>query len=344
MSKFMEHFKAPKRVKYFFWLVLGVLSTVVPEVIAGSDLYPFFKITDYFIVIPLYTLHSLVLSYIIWNWGNPRIYNLFPAGAIFGLYEAYMTKVIWNPSWSEFPLKIFGIAIFETLILVIFWHAFLAFIVPLLIAESMTSSREIVNGFPNWISKWFKTLRKWNKYLILPLIAGLFQSINTPTIKDSILSGLTSTFITIAIILLWRKTSGPSYSFRTLMPTSNEFRILLSSLLIMYILMGIFWRPEALPGVFPQITVWILYLLFGTLLYTGLMKSRNDNSKSQLDFDISTRNLFTFGVLFVIGSIFGKATGLSFIAVYSVWLGGIIFGLYFLFRILYMIFITKVHM
>ncbi len=85
---------APKKIRYTFWLLLGVLSTVIPEVIAGSDIYPFFKITDYLIVIPLYTLHSLVLWYVIWNWGKPRLYNLFPAGAIFGLYEAYMTKVI----------------------------------------------------------------------------------------------------------------------------------------------------------------------------------------------------------------------------------------------------------
>jgi hypothetical protein len=54
-------------------------------VISGSDIYPFFKIIDYLIVIPLYTLHSLVLWYVIWNWGKPRLYNLFPAGAIFGL-------------------------------------------------------------------------------------------------------------------------------------------------------------------------------------------------------------------------------------------------------------------
>ncbi|MFC1802764.1 hypothetical protein ACFL0D_02230 [Thermoproteota archaeon] len=326
----MEYGQAPRRIRYLFWLVLGALSTVIPEVIAGSDLYPFFKITDYLIVIPLYTLHSLVLWYIIWNWGKPRLYNLFPAGAIFGLYEAYMTKVIWDPTWSALPLKVFGIALVETLILVLFWHSFLAFIVPLFVAESLTSSREIIQGLPVWFSDWLVKLKVGRKYLLLPFIAGFFQSINTPTLQDSIMSGLTSTVITITLVSVWKKTSGSEFTLRSLLPNQREFKFLLSLLLIMYGFMGVFWRPEALPGIVQQVTVWVLYLFFGTLLYIGIKKSREDISLNPVEIILSDRNMLFFGVVFTLGSIFGKASRLSIIAVIFVWFGGIIFGLYVL--------------
>lgn len=321
---------ASRKTRYTFWLVLGVLSTVIPEVIAGSDIYPFFKITDYLIVIPLYTLHSLVLWYVIWNWGKPRLYNLFPAGAIFGLYEAYMTKVIWNPNWSAAPLKVGGIAIVETMILVLFWHSFLAFIVPLFVAESLTSSREILQGLPQWFSSWLEKFRNGRKYLILPFIAGSFQAINTPTIQESLFSGLTTTIITMAIIKVWRRSTESRYSLRCLLPTNKEFKSLLTLLLIFYVLMGVFWIPELLPGLGPQITVLFLYLFFGVLLYNGIRKSREDASVNPIEINLSDRKMVIFGIVFTLGSVIGKATGLSIFVVYLVWFGGIIFGLFVL--------------
>ena len=106
------------------------------EVVSGSDMYPFFNVVSYLLVLPLYTLHTLVLLYIVFNYGRGEMYVLFPAGAIFGLYEAYITKVLWNPTWSEAEFKIVGVAVIEAMVLVLFWHAFLAFILPLFLAET----------------------------------------------------------------------------------------------------------------------------------------------------------------------------------------------------------------
>lgn len=295
--------------------------------IAGSDIYPFFKVTDYLIVIPLYTLHSLVLWYVIWSWGKPRMYTLFPAGAIFGLYEAYMTNVIWNPNWSAAPVKIGGISIVETMILVLFWHSFLAFIVPLFVAESLTGSREITQGLPLWFSGWLDKFRYGRRYLILPFIAGFFQAINTPSVVDSLFSGATTMLITMVIILAWRRHSKAVYSLRELLPTKSEFRVLLSMLLVFYVLMGVFWTPELLPGLGPQVTVWMLYLFFGALLYTGIRKSRMDTSVNPVEVNLSDRKMVIFGAVFTLGSVIGKATGLTVFVVYIVWFGGILFGL-----------------
>jgi len=313
-------------------LILGALSTAIPEVIAGSDLYPFFKVTDYLLVIPLYTLHSLVLWYVVWRGGRPRLYNLFPAGALFGLYEAYMTKVIWNPTWAAEPLRVFGVAVVETLVLVLFWHSFLAFIVPLFVVEaSMTCSREIAGGLPAWASGRLARLRDGYLFLVFPFIGGLFQSVNTHSMRDAGFSGLTSTLIIVGLVYVWRRRYGCRYPLRVLLPTRNEFRVLLALLLVLYSLMGVFWRPKALPGLGPQLAVWALYLFFGSLLYLGLRKSRVDESGSPVtEPNTSLGGMLLFGAVFSLGSLFGEATGLSFLAVYGVWVLGIVFGFYVL--------------
>ena len=323
---------APRRARYLFWVILGALSTAIPEVIAGSDLYPFFKVTDYLLVIPLYTLHSLVLWYVVWRGGRPRLYNLFPAGALFGLYEAYMTKVIWDPTWAATPFRVFGVAVVETLVLVMFWHSFLAFIVPLFIAEtSLTCSREIAGGLPAWASGRLARLQERYLFLVFPFVGGLFQSVNVHSLRDAGFSGLTSTAVIVGLVYVWRRLYGCRYPLRGLLPTRREFRVLLALLLLLYGLMGIFWRPEALPGLGPQLAVWVLYLFFGGLLYLGLRKSRVDESGGPVtESDTSLDRMMLFGAVFSLGSLFGEATGLSFVAVYGAWIMGIVFGFYVL--------------
>ena len=323
---------APRRARYLFWVILGALSTALPEVTAGSDLYPFFKAADYLLVIPLYSLHILVLWYVVWRGGRPRLYNLFPAGALFGLYEAYLTKVIWSPTWAAEPFSVFGVAVVETLVLVLFWHSFLAFIVPLLVAEtSLTCSREIAGGLPEWLGGRLARLRGGYLFLVFPFVGGLFQSVNTHSIWDAVFSGLTSTVIVVGLVYVWRRRVGCGYTLRSLLPTRREFRVLLALLLLLYGLMGVFWRPEALPGLGPQLAVWALYLFFGGLLYLGLRKSRVDESGDAVaGLDFSPSGMLLFGAVFTLGSLLGEASGLSFVAVYGVWVGGIVLGLYVL--------------
>ncbi len=320
---------APRRARYLFWVILGALSTVVPEVTAGSDIYPFFKVTDYLLVIPLYTLHSLVLWYVVWRGGRPRLYNLFPAGALFGLYEAYMTKVIWNPTWAANPLRVFGVAVVETLVLVLFWHSFLAFIVPLFVAETaLTCSREIAGGLPAWLGGRLARLRGGYLFLVFPFLGGLFQSVNVYSMRDAAFSGLTSTAVIVGLVSVWRRLYGCRYPLRGLLPTRNEFRVLLALLLLMYGLMGVYWRPEALPGPGPQLAVWALYLFFVGLLCLGLRRSRVDEPGGQLaGLGFSLGGMLLFGAVFSLGSLLGEATGLSFVAVYGVWIAGVVFGL-----------------
>ncbi|MFB0504573.1 MAG: hypothetical protein ACETWE_12125, partial [Candidatus Bathyarchaeia archaeon] len=60
-----------KPPRLFFWIILGTLSTFFAEVLSGSDLFPFFHWWGLLVTTPLYTLHILVLSYVVFRFSKP---------------------------------------------------------------------------------------------------------------------------------------------------------------------------------------------------------------------------------------------------------------------------------
>lgn len=296
-----------RKLKIFFWIILGAFSVFFAEVVSGSDMFPFFRLWGLLVEFPLYTLHILVLSYIVFSYGKPRIYTLFIAGAIFGMYEAYLTKVLWNPSWEPF-FSLAGIAVVEVFVIALFWHSFMSFIIPLFVAESiLTNSREIINGLPNRIKQLFSSKKKgYILFVSLALLFGIFQSYNSPSPMLSLVSGLSTTAILILLIYLWRdKTKGKEYDIQMLLPNKSEFSFLLSLLIIMYIVMGIFIRPEALPGLGPQMVIWAIYAGLFILLFFHLRKSRKLTLPKTIGLPInfSWKIVIILSLLFAISSV-----------------------------------------
>ena len=129
----------PKKHQWVFWLILAALSTFFAEVFSGSDMFPFFSAWGLLVVVPLYGLHTILLGSLIYRADKPRFPSLVFAGMIFGLYEAYLTKVLWAPPWGD-PVIIAEFAPVETLVLVTWWHCWFSFIIPLLVAEKLLTN------------------------------------------------------------------------------------------------------------------------------------------------------------------------------------------------------------
>lgn len=300
-----------KKLKFFFWIILGSLSVFFAEVISGSDMFPFFHLWGLAVEFPLYTLHTLVLSYIVFNYGKPCFYTLFIAGAIFGMYEAYLTKVLWVPHWGDPFISVAGIAVIEVIVLVFFWHSFMSFIIPLFVSESvLTNSRGIVNGLPNRIRNLFDSGKKsYILFLLFAVLFGIFQSLNSPSPMHSLLSGLSTTAVIMLLIYLWRnKTNGKEYNIQVLLPNRREFSFLSAILVVMYIVMGILIRPEVLPGLFPQLIIWMIYAGLFILLFFHLRKSKKMSlpkaTSSPINF--SWKIIIILSLLFTISSVIGK--------------------------------------
>jgi hypothetical protein len=322
--------KPSTRTRAFFWVILGSFSVYFAEVVSGSDIFPFFKPLSWVLVFPLYALHTLVLWTAVFRNGRGWLYALFPAGALFGLYEAYITKVIWSPTWNAAPYRLGGVAVVETLLLVLFWHAFMAFIVPLFLAETaLTSSREVFGLLPGPAKMMLASKRGPMLACALAFVAGIFQSTGAPTPFDSLASGILNSTFLIVLISVWKRRGGTRHRFRDLLPGPKGFKFLLALLGADYVILGALLRPEETPGIGAQATVWALYVFFGLLLYLGVRRSMvlKGGSSAPYEIDTSARRLVVLTVLFTAGSVLGSLTGLGFIAALSVWVAGIAFGL-----------------
>ncbi|NIA12564.1 MAG: hypothetical protein GWP08_00695 [Nitrospiraceae bacterium] len=109
-----------------------MLSTAFAEVTCGSDRFPFFLPWGILMVTPLYTLHLVCLASILARTRRLTWPGLCFAGALFGMYEAYITKVLWAPDWGlELAVPFAGVMWLHVVLLVFWWHPLMAFVVPL---------------------------------------------------------------------------------------------------------------------------------------------------------------------------------------------------------------------
>ncbi|MFO8035375.1 MAG: hypothetical protein R6U57_01930 [Anaerolineales bacterium] len=255
----------PLKKKALFWTILAALSTFFAEVWSGSEMFPFFKPWGMLVVVPLYGLHLLFLAWIVVRITKPSFPALLYAGMIFGLYEAYLTKVLWDPPWGEAWIAA-GVAPIETLVLVFWWHAWFSFILPLLAGEQiLTGSTSLLSCFPPTLARFFSD---WKGFTLLALFGGTFQSVNSPSPGHSLLSGLSTTGVLIALILLWRKTTqGDVFTFEALLPNQKEIKWLAAPLGLMYLGLGLVLRPESFPDLTGHLVIWVSYALLAALLY-----------------------------------------------------------------------------
>jgi len=319
----------PWKHKALFWLILAAFSTFFAEVFSGADMFPFFHAWGLLVVVPLYGLHILVLSHLIYRAPRPRFPSLIFAGMLFGLYEAYLTKVLWNPPWGE-ALIIGGLAPIETLVLVLWWHAWFSFIIPLLIAEKMlTSSREIGQILPGAVGRLLNS--RWGLVVIVAF-GGIFQSVNSPSADQSLLSGLSTTAVLIVLVLVWRRVSRDrTPAMGELLPDKKEFRLLLIPTALLYLIMGAVMRPEAVPGLVGQALIWLLYALSFFLLWQSLKtgsKLRN-GPRTPVSEKFPDRFWLVLAGVFPLAAVSGElllAPVAEPLALFS-WFGGILFSL-----------------
>ena len=300
----------PTLVRIFFWFLLGLLSVFFAEVVSGSDMFPYFTIWGLLVTFPLYTLHTIVLLSIIFKYGKPFFYTLYPAGAIYGLYEAYITKVLWKPTWGPPIISIGGIAVIETMVLVFWWHPFMSFIIPSISAENLLigSNYILSNSFKRFIYILEGRSERYAVIMLFAVLCGCFQGSVSPSPLSSLLSGLSTTSLITLTVYLWSKTlEGNKYSFESLLPSKTCLMMFTSALIFLYLFLGFELRPEALPNISSHIIIWFLYGFLILLLYRGLKKSRAKQRPSLDSLSIfSLKTWIAYSIVFTSSSTLTK--------------------------------------
>lgn len=263
--------------KIVFWLLLGSISTVLAEGVSNATPYPFFSLWGILVVIPLYTLHTVVLSYFLFRQGRVIFPMLFLAGAIFGLYEAYLTKVVWLPSAFAVDPVLFGIHVLPASLLILFWHPFMAYIFPVFLVENVfTDSSETLCALPQRCRCWLASSSGRMTCLILfSVYCGCAKSFGFTSRGAAFLSGVSNLAVLLVLGWWWlRIKAGRALTFRDLMPSGIEAMILGGLLGGIYLVLGSLILPEALPRTIgPHVAVWVLYALFGTLFYVHVKRA-----------------------------------------------------------------------
>jgi hypothetical protein len=261
--------------KLAFWLLAGMLSVVCVEVPAGSTMFPFFTPWGLLVVWPLYLLHSVFLAGFVFRMGRPTFWPLYAAGMLYGMYEAYITKVIWVSFRPEGPMYAAGgIALFETIILVLFLHPLLAFVIPLLFTEMLlTNSNEVFLGLPRRIRQSIRARPMVWAGLLMAMF-GLMQYVNSSSVLSSLKSGIGNGVVLGLAVLWWRRSGGTAYSLRELLPGPKGLKIFGGLLLAWYAFWGFAIKRESIPTILHgQLTVWILYAALLWIFYRCLLRS-----------------------------------------------------------------------
>ncbi len=294
--------KMSQPMRWMAWLLLGVFSVFFAEVSRASAPMVFFDFFGLLITVPLYTLHILVLSPLVIRRGiRPSLGTLFLAGALFGLYEAYITKVLWSPPWNAEAWRIGDVAVIETLVRVLFWHPFLSFIVPLVVADGLLCGQGTLPGWlqtglmhrikPCWLLSPVSRLLALARRLLAPArrllaparrllasprgwmaaVGGLLGILHGATIGEpvsALLSSVISMLLMFLLLHFWQRGSKDcSFSLVDLLPNRREWIVLALLLLADYISLGVVLRQDAFPGLAGHLIVLGMYILFGGLLW-----------------------------------------------------------------------------
>jgi hypothetical protein len=170
-----------KQAHFLPSLLLGILSIVFAEVFSGSSplwfLDPFTIILAFF----LYLGHILYLLNLALKYSRTSMTHLYLWGIIFGLYESWITKVVWagymeepGPAWGTF----LGFAVVEFMIIGLFWHAIFSFVFPLLVYEIIvisTSTASEVTLLNNHSRFLLKTRKNTVLFYLLFIVGSLLM-------------------------------------------------------------------------------------------------------------------------------------------------------------------------
>jgi hypothetical protein len=298
-----ETSSATRARKLGFCLLFGLLSTALAEVVSTSQpavlfflefksgqalpaLNPFVSV----LCLLVYTLHAVFLGGLIARFGRPTWPALCFAGALFGMYEAYITKVLWWPFWTapgDTPIWHAGDVAWHAFgMLVFWWHPVFAFILPLLLAEALLSgTRSTLAGLPRWLRRRLSDPARATRWLVIPaVIMGAFTAcgeLGPVATTSSILAhgGL------LALLVAWwrRNHERRALPLQALLPTGAGL-VLTGVLLTLFYAWAIpSMRPEALPGFTGHALILAAYLLFALLFAKALARSRPADSPAQAE-------------------------------------------------------------
>ncbi len=142
---------AARRHRVAAYLFAGFLSFACAELFAGSSpLWPV-RPWAWLVTIPLYSAHLWLLVTIARLTGRTSLTALYLFGVLFGLYESWITKVVWAGYGGHHAVgAVGGFGVHETLALVFVYHPVASLMLPVAVLAHLSPGFRAGLGGVGW--------------------------------------------------------------------------------------------------------------------------------------------------------------------------------------------------
>lgn len=289
-------------------LLAGTLSMFFAEVFSGASVLWFIDLWALLVTFPLYLAHLMFFFNIAIKFRKLDFTSLYLLGVLFGLYESWITKVIWAGYFNQEPMfgTFLGFAVGELFIITFFWHPIFSFIVPILVFECLSlpdkSDKEIENiVIPEHISIVTKSRKNWIASIFIVLIGASFLSLNS---SYNIIVAETTILGSLAILLLFyrlcKRKLGSNFSIYSLQLEKKGFTMITGYLILLYIVTFFFLLPERVPSLLTIGLTIVLYMAVILLFYIYKPEKRKMFFDENMIYRIfSLKDLITLAIIFI---------------------------------------------
>ncbi|MHA1281542.1 MAG: hypothetical protein ACTSQP_03480 [Promethearchaeota archaeon] len=299
--------------KFKLSLLIGLLSMFYAEVFSGAS--PLWIINPWSLIVTfwLYLAHCIFFLNLALRTGKTSIPQLYLWGVLFGLYESWITQVVWAGYGTEGPtfgLSIGGIALIEFCSMVFFWHPILSFIMPILTFEAFIVSKnresDIIQNFDDIIPSHLPYLSKDSKFrYFIYFLFFIGSDILATNSLLQIIVVLGTALPSIILIYLFAnyyiKKNPEVLSIYSLKLNKKGFSIVTIYLILLYISLFLLLSPGRFPTtIFPVAFIIGFYIFIGIIIYL----SKNPENIQEIPTNIyRSKDFFKLFIIFLILSV-----------------------------------------
>ena len=262
--------------------LFGFLSMIFAEVFSGAFPLWFLGQWGWFVTLPLYWAHAILLLNLAMKYERTSLTQLYLWGVLFGLYEGWITKVIWAGYMGDVPaFGIFlGFAVGEFFVIALFWHALFSFIIPILVFQIIVQATNKGKAGSIHTSHLGVISRRRRNYVLLGIIivaGSLFMMMGLGADSFSIMvAGITN--LAYIVLLSWFVTSWNSkpLDLESLRLGKRGMSITIIYLFALYIFTFFTLFPERIP---PLGTILLTIAFYGFVIVL-IFVSPKDNRKT----------------------------------------------------------------
>jgi hypothetical protein len=244
----------------FARLLIGIIVLIFAEVFSGSSLRPgLWNPWTIAVTYWLYFAHFFFFTTLAVRTGRTSLSALYLWGVLFGLYESWITKVIWNGYGGDgtFVMGHIGPYGFSEISMVFFYHPLVSFILPLAVACLLCPPLRRL--FPDLA--WFTGKTRGARVVLIYLVLS-FATVMGMNSGGPVNLGLN---LALALILLWvlLRLARPALA-------ASDGRLIVAFdrpgffaqciyLVLLYGVSYIAIRPEGLPSIGVQLFTFVFY-------------------------------------------------------------------------------------